>query len=103
MAVFHCLSQRLRRKILGALPGIKLSAAKVHGIGAALYRRAQSLHGPCRGKKFQHNLSLREIGVDIITKHYNTKMPPVLPRRQKIHKKFPSALCNAEGKKSAYL
>ena len=54
MTIFHRLRQGLGGEILGALPCIKLSAAKIHGICAVLYRCPQSLHRPCRRQKFQH-------------------------------------------------
>ncbi len=46
MAVFHCLCQGLRGKVLGALAGVEVSHAQVYRIGAVLHRRTKGLHRP---------------------------------------------------------
>ena len=50
VTVFHRLVEGGNRKILRALPRVKAAAAKIHGVGAVLYRGLQGLHGPGGGK-----------------------------------------------------
>ena len=58
MAITHGVRQLVQGKVLGVLSGVERAGAQIDGIGAALNRRTEGIHGTGGRKQFQHIKSL---------------------------------------------